>query len=162
MAVTYEAIATQTLGSSTSSVTFSSIPQTYTDLHIVFNGTSSAAGAVGLGFRFNSDSSGNYSYRILYGSGSSAAINYSSNTTEGYFGNVWTTQATSTADILGYSSSNTYKTVLARTDGAANRVALWASTWRSTSAITSLEILTTNSDTYQAGSIFTLYGIKAA
>lgn len=162
MAATYEPIATQTVSSSTTSITFSSIPQTYTDLRVIINGTSNAGGAAALAFRFNSDSGGNYSYRLLYGTGSSAAGNYGSNTTEGYFGNVWTTPAISRADIMDYTSSSKYKTAISRTDDAANRTAEWITTWRNTSAVTTLQITTSSSYTYEPGTTFTIYGIKAA
>ena len=61
------AIATQTLGSATASITFSSIPSTYTDLRIVFSGT--GATVLNLKVRFNGDSASNYSQTNLQGLG---------------------------------------------------------------------------------------------
>ena len=61
---TYEPIATNTLGSAASSVTFSSIPSTYTDLIVVMNYANST-GLADVFFRFNGDTGSNYSDTIL-------------------------------------------------------------------------------------------------
>jgi hypothetical protein len=159
MASTYTPIATTTLSSATSAVTFSSIPQTYTDLRVVVTGTASATSAFAL--RYNSDSATNYSYTVLYGTGTSALSARASNTDPAN-GNIWTTQSMCTADIMNYANSTTYKTAISRADNADNRVAAWVSLWRNTAAITNLQITTTSANTYLAGSTFTLYGIAAA
>ena len=59
MAATYTPIASITLGAATSSVTFSSIPQTYTDLIVIFNGRTD--GDENTNLQFNSDTTNNYS-----------------------------------------------------------------------------------------------------
>jgi len=71
MAMTYTPIATQTLGSSVSTVTFSSISGTYTDLVLIAQPIASAG--VDLELRFNGDSGSNYSCTQLSGDGSSPA-----------------------------------------------------------------------------------------
>ena len=76
---TYTPIYAQTLSSATSSITFSNIPTTFTDLVLVFNGTRSAAGETNL--RFNDDTASNYSRTFLYGDGTSAVSGRQSNTT---------------------------------------------------------------------------------
>jgi hypothetical protein len=69
---TYEAIATQTLGSAAASVTFSSIPSTYTDLVLVCNFETSSNAIAGVYIQFNGDTSTNYSSTNLIGNGSTA------------------------------------------------------------------------------------------
>ena len=64
MAATYEPIATTTLGSAASSITFNSIPATYTDLRVVLVGTTTATANCWL--TFNSDGATNYSDTFLY------------------------------------------------------------------------------------------------
>lgn len=157
---TYVALATTTLSSSQGLVSFTSIPQGYTDLRLVYNGTGSAT--VPFALQFNSDTGSNYSYTILYGSGSSAASTRGSNQTEGYLGNVWTDQNTIIVDIMNYSNTTTYKTQISRANSAGNRVAAWVNLWRSTAAITRIDITATGGGSYQTGSTFTLYGIAAA
>ena len=78
---TYVAIATNTLGSAAASVTFSSIPGTYTDLVIVTQAISATADNVGI--RFNSDSGSNYSQTWLSGNGTSAISSRYSSSTSG-------------------------------------------------------------------------------
>jgi hypothetical protein len=160
---TYEPIATNTLGSAAASVTFSSIPQGYTDLVLVTNigddGSSSNTQ-----IRFNSDSASNYSYIYLSGDGTSAYSgrysnqpqiiidNYSYPTT-----NITTSQI---VQIQNYSNSTTYKTLLARTGTAANATTLVAGLWRNTAAISTIQIICQSF--FDSGSTFTLYGIAAA
>lgn len=69
MANTYTLIEAQTLGSSAASVTFSSIPSTYTDIKFVISARSTgAAERIDIRWYFNSDTSGsNYSYKRLFG-----------------------------------------------------------------------------------------------
>jgi hypothetical protein len=70
MAPTYEPIATTTLGTAAASITFSSIPATYTDLRLVV--VAKAVSASTLDVRFNNDSGTNYSKTEISGDGSSA------------------------------------------------------------------------------------------
>jgi hypothetical protein len=79
---TYEAIATQTLGSAAASVTFSSIPGTYTDLVVVIAGTLTT-GSDNVSFQLNGDSGANYSVTVLTGDGSTASSGRASNLTDG-------------------------------------------------------------------------------
>lgn len=71
MTATYDPITSTVLGSSTSSVLISSIPNTYTDLRLVIFGTVSSTAPIG--FRFNGDTGSVYTGTILYGNGSSAS-----------------------------------------------------------------------------------------
>jgi hypothetical protein len=161
MAVTYEAIATQTLGSATSSVTFSSIPSTYTDLYLVTNvSRTTAAGAIYLD-QINSDSGSNYSFTYMYGNGSAASSGRASGGTESFLGDISTTPSSVNISLQNYSNSTTYKTWLSRASASANAVAAVVGLWRSTSAINTFRIRT-STGTFDAGSTFTLYGIKAA
>jgi hypothetical protein len=88
---TYESIATQTLGSSSGSITFSSIPSTYTDLVIVFSGTTAALVAVDI--QFNGDTSTNYSRTIISGNGSTASSDREVNQPQSSLGLSSTTQS---------------------------------------------------------------------
>jgi hypothetical protein len=155
---TYESIATQTLGSAAASVTFSSIPGTYTDLVLIFNGKGAASGNVT--FQFNGDTGTNYSATIIYGDGSSAGSVRVSSQSSMNIGSVGTDWTTNTFSIMNYANATTYKTVLgrySRPDEVGAKVGLW----RSTSAITSI-VVGKSSGTYDTGSTFSLYGIKAA
>ena len=121
MASTYEPIATQTLGSDTATVTFSSIPQTYTDLVIVQQGRCSDASTdINTYYQFNGDTSSNYSVTRLQGNGSTAVSNRGSSQTVGYITYVPANNATAgefsanTINIMNYSNATTYKTSISR------------------------------------------------
>ena len=161
MPSTYTPIATTTLGSAASSVTFSSISGSYTDLFLVFEGTCTS-GVVGCVLRFNSDTSTNYSYTILSGDGSSASSSRSSNQTTMQVGGMTSSsRSMMTASINNYSNSTTYKTVLSRQASATLETRAYVGLWRSTAAITTV-LVSTSTDTFVAGSSFTLYGVKSA
>lgn len=158
---TYEAIATQTLGSAAASVTFSSIPATYTDLVLVVNGF---AGADYYTVRFNSDAGTNYSRTLLYTSGSSAVSTRNSNDNQiyGSIGDSSSNIGGTIHHIQNYSNTTTYKTTIRR-GGAASafQPQLGVGLWRNTAAISTI-LLTAGSGNFGTGSTFNLYGIKAA
>jgi hypothetical protein len=159
MPSTYTPIATQTLGTATNSVTFSSISGTYTDLVLVFNGTVSANQYVAL--RLNSDTGSNYSWTRMDGDGSAAYSSRGTSTTFGRLGIGNPTNRTLTiSHFMNYSNATTNKTVLSRSN--TDFVGALVNLWRNTAAITSITVLTTTADTFAVGSTFTLYGIKAA
>jgi hypothetical protein len=157
MAKTYEPIATTTLGSQQTSITFTSIPGTYTDLVLVLNGTATAT--QGLGFQFNGDTGNNYSATLLYGTGSAAVSSRNSNTSEGYSGRINTNQSVSISHIMNYSNTTTYKTAITRANSNGDILMANVCLWRSTSAITSIKY---QGATFEAGCVFTLYGIASA
>jgi hypothetical protein len=72
MATTYEKIATTTLGSASSTITFNSIAASWTDLRIVLVSVNDASSTQPVEMRFNSDSGTNYSTTNLYGNGGNA------------------------------------------------------------------------------------------
>ena len=168
----YESIATTTVGSGgTSSITFSSIPATYTHLQIRWIArNSSISGANNYNLQFNGDTASNYAVHDLYGDGATAATQAGSSRA-----NIWATfvpgsSATASAfaagviDILDYANTNKYKT-LRQLQGydlnGSGEVRLTSGLWQSTSAITSINI-GLSSPTYVQYSSFALYGIKGA
>ena len=157
---TYVAIATQTLGSATASVTFSSIPSTYTDLVLVVNGAASAGDNIYL--QFNGDTTTNYSGTYIYGDGTSAVSGRNTTTATASIGYLSTTQGSAICHIMNYANTTTYKTYLARWNGLTTLVAASVALWRKTpEAITSIKVGFASS-TFNTGSTFSLYGILAA
>jgi len=165
MPVTYENIATQTLGSAAASITFSSIPATYTDLRLIFVGLGDTAGGVTL--RFNSDSGANYSSTYLQGNGSAAATANNSGNSSISVAGVNTNLRTANSllidvNIFSYTGS-TNKTLLSLASGdnsgnggTLNVVGLW----RNTSTINTVAIFAPVN--FSSGATATLYGIKNA
>ncbi len=161
---TYTQIASTTLGSAAASVTFSSIPGTYTDLVLVCD-TKATSGTPNMRLQFNADTGTNYSSTVLAGNGSSAvSARYSTVAFIGvdYFGYSDTTNQKNTIiNIMNYANTTTNKTTINRANNAASGTDAIVGLWRNTAAITSLVIATSGS-TYVAGSTFNLYGISAA
>ena len=166
MPATYEPIATSTLGSNSAGITFSSIPQTYTDLVIVCVGTIVTNGN-SVVVEVNGDTNTLGSFTFIVGNGSSDRTNNRSYVNTGWnVGYSNTEICTSTINFFNYTNTTTFKATLARATnangsslpGAEESVSLW----RSTSAITSLKVFTGGGGDLQAGFIATLYGIKAA
>ena len=160
----YEVISTQTLGSAAASVTFSSIPQTYTDLVLIVN-HSVTTGNPSIHGRFNSDTGSNYSRTRLYGNGS--ATSSSRATTQTFLGlstavgSSTTVEGIMICNILNYANATTYKTCITRNNAASLGVEASVTLWRNTAAVSTFEVFPDTS-TFTAGSTFTLYGIKAA
>ena len=149
-----------------STVSFSSIPSTYTHLQVRFMnfGQSSTAQY----FRLNGDAGSNYARHLLVGSGSSAAAYAGASQTE-----LWPISGLNTTnlaavgviDILDYKNTSKYKTT--RTLGGIdnnggvtnNEVALSSGLWMNTNAITSITFFPLSGNFTQHSS-FALYGIK--
>lgn len=169
MALTYDSIATTTLGSAAASYTFTGISGAYTDLVLIANARSTRATADDSFYlRVNSDTASNYSYTELKGNGTSATSARGSSHPAFYAAqNIAAASQPSgvfTPILLNfnnYSNSTTYKTILSRNNFAAGEVSAEVGLWRSTSAITSIQVYCAIGN-LETGSTFTLYGIKAA
>jgi hypothetical protein len=169
MPKTYEPIATTTLGTAASSVTFSSIPSTYTDLILVVNGSSTSGTNARLQIGNGSvDTGSNYSTTPLEGSGSAV---FSSRVTNAAFFQVNnysqfapspTHNTTEIIQIMNYSNTTTFKTIMDRSNLAQTGVSTMVGLWRNTTSINILTYYCANATTFEAGFTATLYGIKAA
>lgn len=166
---TYEPIATNTLGSNATSVTFSSISSNYTDLVLVchWKANTNLNATILLTFNGTSMFSTEYSGTQIWNTGGSVA---SGRNTNNYYiaiaravgapavvGDV----GTYIINIMDYANTNTYKTILARASSPDTGAEIDVGIWRNTNAITSVK-LEVDSNGIATGSKFTLYGIKAA
>ena len=163
---TYTPISTTTIGGSPQgSLTFSSIPSTYTDLVIVASKLTSGS-AQGQMYFNGDNSSGLYSVTYLAGNGSAASSSRNSGQNQFTMENVTLSTTTDwvqfNINIMNYSNSTTYKTFLSRTTAAGYGTEARVGLWRNTAAITSVTLLPANGLNFTSGSTFTLYGIQAA
>jgi hypothetical protein len=156
-------ISTVTVGSAgAASITFSSIPSTYTHLQIRGIGLITSAG--GFTIQFNSDTGSNYSWHQLYGEGSIAQSNSGATQTfmyMAYGGGSTTAPNALVTDVLDYANTNKYKTIRSLSGNDLNGsggIQFWSGNWRSTSAITSITITAS----FNQYSQLALYGIKGA
>jgi hypothetical protein len=165
-------IQTVTLSSTSSSITFSNIPQNYTDLKLVAstraNSTNSGYERLGLGMAFNGSLS-DISSKFLYGDGSSTT---SFTYTNGYIG--WMPAADATANtystcdirITNYTSANhksfsvDFPSVNNSTTTSKVSLCVVSGLWSQTAAITSLTFSVEGGGLFASGSSITLYGIS--
>ena len=167
MANTFVKIANVTVGAGGSAnIEFTSIPSTYTDLTIMLSGRTSFTGTV---FRFGTIQFNNLTTnlytRTLYASSNTGLA--SDTGTEIYFWNNSASSTTSTFNnaqfyIPNYAGS-TNKTVsidtVAENNGTSWLGGLVSGLWSSTSAITSIQLVS-NGGNFVQYSTATLYGIK--
>jgi len=162
-------LATTTVGAGgVASVTFSNIPQTYTDLVIKFSTRSGSTGFPRFDISFNGSTSSSSGIRLT-GNGTAAASSGIPNSpTTGYGGTSGGNDTASTFTngeiyIPNYTSSN-YKSYsvdnVGENNATAALMALVTNLWSNTAAITSIT-LADGSGVFQQYSTFTLYGVKA-
>jgi hypothetical protein len=168
----YYSIATTTVGSGgASSITFSSIPSTYT--HLQIRGiVKMDSGAPAPEMRFNGDTGANYSAHLLYGTG--AAAGATGQTSKTYIEWICTASSAQFAgcviDILDYTNTSKNKTVRSLSgadENGAGAIAFASGLWFATpAAINSVTIFSgsggTSSGLFTQYSSFALYGIKGA
>ena len=170
MATTYTLIASNTLGSAAATVTFSSIPSTYTDLIVRIGARTDRASTLDyISVRFNNDSATNYSITWLEGDGSTPASSRASTISSFYqlpadaasaTGNTfseceiyipnYTVSANKQVNLIGSQENN----------NANNRTAAIAGLWRNTNAINSIAFTSFYGNNFVTNSSFYLYGIK--
>ena len=173
---TYEPIATYTVtGSDTSSVSFTSIPSTYTDLVLITNLQASVS-VNSDRMRFNNDSSTNYDFVTVYGNNGNNYVKTavaSSQTNSVLCYNIVPTEHdisfVGVLNIFNYANTNVFKTHIfkcgnGRTNGDTSEYTgaeMGHGIWKSTSAINRIDLIRYGGN-YKVDSTFTLYGIKAA
>ena len=170
MPSTYTLISSSVLGSSATSVTFSAIPSTYTDLAIRWSARWDTSGTPNIYCEFNGDTSNNYSATVMYGYGTGEGSNRQTSQPRAVSGILGSSTATANTFASGeiyipsyLASQNKPLSAYAVTENnsAGTDVIIQpnAGLWRNTAAITSIKI-TPQSANFVSGSSFYLYGIK--
>ena len=150
--------------SAVSSITFSGIDQSYTDLVIMADFTISVANA-SVFLRFNGDTSASFSDTSISGTGSAQYTDRDSSATQIRVSAQRTAQTATdrqhfTVHINDYSNTTTWKTCISRY-GSIGGVEAFAGQWRNTAAINSITLGFASSYTFSPGTIVSLYGIKS-
>jgi hypothetical protein len=166
-----DALGVVLLSTAASSVTFSSIPATYTHLQIRMiarddrASSTSDSGA----FRFNSDSGNNYAYHALISTGSTATVSTVDTYSRGLIDRLTASTAGASTfgvavlDIPDYANTSKYKTVriLGGYDNNGDgQIVLSSGLWQSTSAISTIVIYPNVGSNWVQYSSFALYGVK--
>lgn len=168
----YDALASVTLSATTASITFAGIPSGYKHLELRGNTRDTRTGTPeqSVMMQFNGDTGNNYSIHILegYGSGTPTSgatassnrvkisLSPTSDTTAGTFGAF-------VATILDY--ANVYKNKTTRSLygddlNGSGTIGFSSGAWYNTSAITSISIFPTNSESFVTNTKIALYGVK--
>ena len=170
----YYQIATTTVGGGGSAtVSFTSIPATYTHLQVrgIARTNRSGSNQDAIRYRFNSDSGNNYTLHYLYGNGSTAGAGANTSDTQGYMDGITESDNLAGAfggfilDILDYTNTNKYKTSRSwsgREDNTSGAIWLESTLWMNTAAITSIVFTPNVGTSIDQYSKFALYGIKVS
>jgi len=165
---TYQLISSNVLTSSAASVTFSSIPATFTDLAVRVSLRSDRANTQDdVRITFNSTTT-NYSYTYMRGNGSAVTTSFSTSDPWTWFGNIDAANAASNTFANGelyipsytVSQSKPASAIMAMEDNAtASFMTANANLWRNNAAISSITFAL-GFGSFVSGSSFYLYGIK--
>jgi hypothetical protein len=170
----YDSIATTTVGGGgAASVTFSSIPATYTHLQVRYIARTSAAAPGGEGdlvIVYGTPHAGNGYAHLLYGNGSTVTSTNSGGASFSQFAS-YTSSSTQTAsafgvgilDVLDYANTNKLKTwrTLGGWDANGSGLVTFASGLQNdTSALTAITFATNSGNSFAQYSQFALYGIR--
>ena len=167
MPATHNKIATTTLSSANTIITFSSIPATYTDLRLVIVAKSDlTASDYNLFVTINTGGSTHARTRLIGNGTTASAARSSGDSKWNLIGGTGlkSTLSFSTLDIFSYTNSK-YKFALSTWSGDYNgsgEATRQVNLWQNTAAINSLEISSDSGVQFDIGSTATLYGIKAA
>ena len=172
MATTYTLINSNVLSSSAASVTFSSIPATYTDLVLQISARSDRANESDvLDIRINNNSSSLYSLTNIQGDGASATSTSVNNNSSTYGSRI--TGANATANTFGTDEIYIPSYLVAQnkpfgefgaqeTNSSTAYIRATAHLFRSTTAISEIRFIPTFGTNFVSGSSFYLYGISNA
>ena len=156
----------QTLATGASSVTFSSIPQTYTHLKLLTSTvTSVGSGVVPIDLTFNGDSGVHYFYNIITNSFGTSVTGNSNSATETTFaimgdaGDNNPSAASNEITVMNYTGTSFGKTMIGECSSTTQGVYHTAGIWAQTAAVSSIT-LSLGTGTFSTGSVFSLYGIN--
>lgn len=152
---TYLPLATLTLTSAASTVTFSSIPQGYRDLILVVDGAITGSQSNTYAYLNGDTAQSNYSYVRMLGDGSATSSAAVSNAS---IGDMTSGKNNMIIQIMDYSATDKHKTRLSRSSQPSSTAIAYASRWANTAAVTSIS-LAHNGSIFAAGSTFSLFGI---
>lgn len=168
----YSLISTTTLGVNTTTVTFSSITSSYAHLMLRVTGRNTGANVSdNFWVQFNSDTAGNYDYQLLQANSASATAANAVNQTSAPIGDLSGANAPAghcgafDSTVFNYTNTSFFKVVVS--NGFVSQGTgltkwfneRWTAHWRSTAAITRLDLFFPSGNQFASGSILTLYGV---
>ena len=161
--VTYDAIKTYTFATNGTTLSWTSIPNTYTDLVLIAYVKNTAGNNYEAFITYNGDSGANYSQSFVlnYNAALQAGQNLNINQIRPIKSGAaqWSSNQ---INIMDYAATNKYKTSIGRTGDGTFATWLGNGMWMSTSAINRIDITAESGSSFVAGTKFDLYGIASA
>jgi hypothetical protein len=174
VAPSYESIATASGTGSSATISFTSIPSTYTHLQIraIARDTSAFNDSYGAKLKINSDTGNNYASHYILGNGATVVAgsqgtsitppNCVQTAGGGMSANIFSAII---IDFLDYKNTNKYKTIRVLTGIEPNStsgdgVGLQSALWMNTNAISTITITSDSGSNWAQYTKFALYGIK--
>ena len=155
-------ISTVTLTTTATTISFTSIPGTYTHLRLIYQGKVTS-GYGNFFLRFNADTGANYDLQTMDGVGATASAGQTFATNYISMGLIGGIVGGGTIDIPNYKGTTLDKIAIGQgymtygTSSGQMIVLNHGGRWRNTSAITQLDF-TCDAGDFQAGTVVTLYG----
>ena len=172
MPITYNKIASVAVGAGgASSIDFTAIPATYTDLCVKLSTRRSDTTEGYLSLRFNANSGSNYSNRTLRGTGTAASSSSDSSATfldfwvidgSGYTANTFASTDIYIPNYAGSANKSVSAENVAENNATGSYMQMTAGLWAQTAAINQITFYAAGapSGTFAQYSTATLYGIK--
>ena len=163
--VTHDLLYSNLLSTNTTSVTISGFSSAYTDLILVITGNST--GTFSPRLQFNGDTASNYMWQSMEANSNTPVAFNSLSETGLQLANSATASITNAeranwyVNILGYKGTSQAKPVFSRgVKGGSTGVSEFLfSSWKSTSAITSILLYSSNGNNLTTGSTIYMYGV---
>lgn len=153
----------QTLGSPAATVTFSAIPQSYSNLKLVINSSSgSGSTTIRLNVNFNGDTGNNYFNSYLYNVVTTPTAQQVETTPVGILGYAGSSAllAATEAMIYAYTGALAGAKAVTAMNSSAQGITLASVQWASAAAITTIALSVETAASFATGSTFSLYGLS--
>lgn len=165
-------ISRQTLTGTAASVTFSNIPQTFQTLKLVVSSRDdlSASTSQDVYMQFNGDTGANYSFRRVYGTGSSTAsdsvtsaataLRAARNDNSSATASTFSSNEITIPNYTGNANKAVSSDQVDENNATQALQLLVAALWSNTSAIQSIRLQPFTTANFVSGSTFSLYGVS--
>lgn len=163
--MSFTALGNITLTSAQTTITLSSISQSYRDLYLVITIAGLGSGGKPL-IRVNNDAGLNYTGTVIRANGTTAngvnlyQYNYGA-TTGVYVNNTGSNDTFFDVWMPDYATTDKHKNLMIRANGADSGVEMNVQKWNNTSAVTSLVLTFGSGQTWGIGTTVALYGVSA-
>lgn len=156
---TFIELQTVTFSTNTLSATFSSIPNTYKDLHILLSGSITDYNT--LAVELNGSTSNLYRWNRVLGGTSGAGSAASGTYIRGVAGRFGIAQSATQINIFDYSDPDKHTTILSQGYSLGDLIGMYFVRWQSNDVVNSVTVRIDGQESFKAGTKISLFGIEA-